>query len=82
MSRSIFTADYRRLCQVLIQARETEGITQAALAARLQRPQSFVSKYERSERRLDVVEFLEVVEALCLDPCEVIKAIKQVDTNL
>jgi transcriptional regulator with XRE-family HTH domain len=43
-------------------------MTQAALAARLNRPQSFVSKYERGERRLDVVEFGEVARALGIDP--------------
>jgi hypothetical protein len=33
----------------------------------LRRPQSFVSKYERGERRLDVVEFLDVAEAIGID---------------
>lgn len=49
---------------MLIDARRRAGLTQSALAARLARPQSFVSKYERGERRLDVIEFLEVSEAL------------------
>ena len=64
MTRSIFTKKYRDLCHLLIQARESQGLTQAKVAERLNRPQSFVSKYENGERRLDVIEFLEVAAAL------------------
>jgi hypothetical protein len=38
------------------------------LAKQLRRLQSFVSKYERGERRRDVVEFIEVTEALKIQP--------------
>lgn len=64
MTRSIFTAKYKHLCDLLMQARESQGLTQAQVAERLNRPQSFVSKYENGERRLDVIEFLEVAAAL------------------
>lgn len=47
-------------------------LTQAQLAARLDRPQSFVAKYEGGERRLDVIEFMEVAEAIGFDPAEFI----------
>lgn len=43
------------------------GLTQAALAAKLGKPQSYVSKYERGERRVDVVELLEIADALGVD---------------
>jgi transcriptional regulator with XRE-family HTH domain len=52
----------------LIQGRRSAGLTQMDLGDRLGRPQSFVSKYERGERRLDVVEFCEVCSALDIDP--------------
>ena len=48
------------------------NLTQAHLAARLNRPQSFVAKYEGGERRLDVIEFMEVAEAIGFDPAEFI----------
>lgn len=51
-----------------IQARKSVGLTQVGLAERLGRPQSFVSKYERGERKLDVIEFCEVCRALGIDP--------------
>jgi transcriptional regulator with XRE-family HTH domain len=57
----------------MIGARKSANLTQAELAKRLSRPQSFVSKYERGERRLDVVEFLEVTKALGMDPASLIK---------
>jgi len=47
-------------------------LTQAELATRLARPQSFVSKYERGERRLDVAELIEVAVALGLEPASII----------
>lgn len=66
-TRSAFTARYRALKTVLVEARQAAGLTQATLAKRLGRPQSFVSKYERGERRLDVIEFLDVAGALKID---------------
>lgn len=57
--------DYFRA--LLIDARKKANLTQVRLAARLRRPQSFVSKYERGERRLDLLEFLDVARVLELD---------------
>jgi transcriptional regulator with XRE-family HTH domain len=59
---------YKSLRRLLVEARKAAGLTQAELAGRLNRPQSFVSKYERGERRLDVVEFRDVAHALGADP--------------
>lgn len=59
---------YKRFRELLAEARKDAGLTQAQLSSRLNRPQSFVSKYERGERRLDVVEFAEVARALRVDP--------------
>ncbi len=67
MTKSVSTQQYRRFRALLIQARKAAGLTQVELAARLNRPQSFVSKVERGERRLDVIEFLEVARVLRLD---------------
>jgi transcriptional regulator with XRE-family HTH domain len=57
-----------RFRELLVAARKEADLTQAELSSRLNRPQSFVSKYERGERRLDVVEFREVARALGVDP--------------
>lgn len=72
MPRSRRSPRRARLQELLIARRTAAGLTQAALAERLERPQSFVSKYETGERRLDVVEFLEVAEALAADPAALV----------
>ncbi len=67
MPKSVFTGRYAILLEQLIAARKARGLSQSATAAELSRPQSFVSKYERGERRLDVVELLEVAAVLDVD---------------
>ncbi len=75
--KSVFTPRYDRLRKLLVQARTAAGLTQADLAEQLNRPQSFVSKYERGERRLDVVELLEVTDTLRVDPAKLIQQIQR-----
>ena len=53
--------------------RERHGLTQAQVAKRLGKPQSFVAKYEGGERRLSVIEFVDVVRALGADPAAVLR---------
>jgi Helix-turn-helix len=72
LTKSVFTPSYARFRELLIEARESAGLTQAGLAKKLKRPQSYVSKAERGERRLDVVEFLDFAKALKIDPCSVL----------
>ncbi len=55
--------------------RKEAGLTQQQVAARLGVPQSFVAKYERGERRLDVLEFVAVARALEMEPRDLLNAI-------
>ena len=64
MDKSIYSARQERLRRLLREIRTAAGLRQVDLAAKLGQPQSFVSKYERGERRLDVIE-LEQVCACC-----------------
>lgn len=73
--RSVFTQEYERFRRLLIDARKRSGLSQAALAEKLSRPQSFVSKYERGERRLDVIETGLVARALGVDPIEFLRQV-------
>jgi transcriptional regulator with XRE-family HTH domain len=66
--KSAFSEEYNRFRQLLIEARKAAKLTQAELSAKLELPQSYVSKYERGERRLDVIEFLQVAQVLEIDP--------------
>jgi transcriptional regulator with XRE-family HTH domain len=56
--------DYAIVGAALADARLRAGLTQQELAKRLRKPQSFVSNYERGQRRIDVLELLRIVEAL------------------
>ena len=75
MPKSVFSDGYKVLLHALIKARKDRGINQAELARRLQRPQSFISKIERGERRLDLIETVIVARALGLDEAEFIASI-------
>lgn len=58
---------YRDLIDILVEARKEKGLSQDALAKLLGRHQQFVSRYETSERRLDIVEFIDIARALGLE---------------
>ena len=73
MSSSISDPKYEIFRRLLIEYRLKQGVTQTQLAERLGRPQSFVSKYENGERRLDLIEFLDIAGALEIDPFDFIK---------
>jgi transcriptional regulator with XRE-family HTH domain len=56
--------DHKHVGAALAAARERADLTQVQLAKLLRKPQSFVSNYERGQRRIDVLELLRIVEAL------------------
>jgi transcriptional regulator with XRE-family HTH domain len=62
-----------QLRTLLRDLRRRRSLTQATVARRLDKPQSFVAKYERGERRLSVIEFIDVVRALGMEPIAVIR---------
>jgi transcriptional regulator with XRE-family HTH domain len=73
MPASRHTARYKRLRAALREARKAAGLTQAQVGERLGRPQSYVNKYESGERRLDLIEFLDVAVATHLDVRRVLR---------
>ena len=74
--KSVFTDEYEAFLQRLAFARRDAGLTQQDLAILISKPQSFVSKYERGERRLDVLEFVMVCHVLDVDPCSIIREVE------
>ena len=62
MEKTIYSQEYALFLKLLRDTREKLGLTQTELAERLGQTQSFVSKVERSERRIDVVE----LRAFCI----------------
>jgi transcriptional regulator with XRE-family HTH domain len=65
------------MLELLARTRKAAGLTQQDLAGRLGRPQSFVSKVELGERRLDVIEFLELCRAIGMDPHQLLDDIAE-----
>jgi transcriptional regulator with XRE-family HTH domain len=78
MAKSLHTSEYEAFRKLLLTAREEAGLTQLEVATRLSKPQSFVAKYEGGERRLDVIEFMEICEALKVDPNDLINKLRAV----
>ena len=77
LRRSQHHQGYETFRAMLVEARKMAGLSQADLAEKLRRPQSFVSKFERGERRLDVIEFWPLAEALEVDPIKFLKRFRQ-----
>lgn len=73
MEKSLKSAEYARLIDLLVATRHKAGIRQQALAKKLRKPQSFVAKYEGGERRLDMIEFIAIAEALGADPLKLFR---------
>ena len=61
---ALHTRDYREFLKRLRAAREAAGLTQVQVAKKLKKPQSWVSKSETGERRLDPVELCELAKVL------------------
>ncbi|MDQ2654055.1 MAG: helix-turn-helix domain-containing protein [Chloroflexota bacterium] len=68
LRKTLRTRGHRALIVILVSTRQQVGLTQRDLAARLKRPHSFVGRMEAGERRIDVVEFIEIARALEADP--------------
>ena len=56
MSKSVYSDDYKKLIERIKQARLDAGLSQQVVAGKLGKPQSYVSKVESGERRVDIIE--------------------------
>jgi len=72
MSKTLRSPRQRQLLALLVEARRARGLTQAQVADRLGKSQSFIAKVEGGERRLDVIEFIDLACALRVAPAELI----------
>jgi transcriptional regulator with XRE-family HTH domain len=75
LPKSIYTERHRRLCELLKMQRKAAGLTQTVVAERLGKPPSYVAKYEAGDRRLDIVEFIDVAAAIGFDPSKLIRVL-------
>lgn len=78
MQKSLRGPRQQLLQSLLIEARKAKGVTQADLAVALGKPQSFVAKYENGERRIDVVEFVDIAAVLGISTMEILSQIEAI----
>lgn len=62
MSKSIYSKEYKNTIEKLKKARLEIGLKQEEVAEKLKKPQSYISKIERGERRIDVAELQELAK--------------------
>lgn len=77
-SRRLGSARRLRLAELLLAYREEAGLRQSEVAARLGRHQPFVSNLESGQRRLDLIELIDLAEAIGFDLHALIDAIAAV----
>lgn len=70
MTRSAFSPDYREVTNMLVALRKRAGLTQRELAAKLNRELSFISRIEKGQRRVDLLEFAWLCRACGFDAKE------------
>jgi transcriptional regulator with XRE-family HTH domain len=68
MKKSITSRDYRKFLKLLVECREQAGLTQIQLGEAIGETQSTVSKMERGERRIDVIELFAICAAIGISP--------------
>lgn len=77
MEKSIYTREYAAVLRLLREAREQAGITQVELAKKLRQSQSYVSKVERGDRRLDIVQLRTICQVLGLTLAEFVQRLER-----
>ena len=65
------------LGRVLVAARERAKLKQSEVSARLGLPASYLSKIENGTRRLDVIELIQIAEAMGVDAAEIVRELEE-----
>ena len=78
MRKKIYIAQRNRMTDLLREVRLETDLTQVELAARIQKDQAYVSRYESGQRRLDVLEVREICQAIGITLEEFVKRLEKV----
>lgn len=82
MQKTIHSPAHQTFCSLLREERQKAGLSQTMLAEKLNKPQSFVAKIEMGERRVDLLEFLTVINAIGADPVRFIRKLRNQSASL
>ncbi len=74
--KTIYKKRYRQIILSLVAKRKQSALTQQQLADKLEKPQSYIAKIEKYERKLDVMEFIEFCEALNVDTADMVDILR------
>jgi transcriptional regulator with XRE-family HTH domain len=75
LGKTLGSARHKLLVDLIVAKREAAGLTQAQLAEKLGEYQSFVARLESGQRRIDVIEFIEISRVLNFDSAKALKKI-------
>jgi transcriptional regulator with XRE-family HTH domain len=75
--RTIRNKRHKRLIELILAARKQAGIRQVQLAKKLKRSQTWIARLESGERRLDVIELIELAEAIGFDAPGIVEAVQK-----
>ena len=78
MEKSLHSQGYMAMLRLLRKTRQSVGVTQEELATRLDETQTFISKCERGERRIDVIELRKFCEALGIPLSKFVRDLERV----
>jgi transcriptional regulator with XRE-family HTH domain len=78
LSRTLGSPRHRALVDLIIQERKARDLTQVQVAKKLRRYQSYITLLETGQRRLDVIEFMDIAEAIGFDPRAAIKRLYKI----
>lgn len=81
MKKTIHSSAYKTLREWLVQKRHARQLTQRQLGLLLGVPHSWVGKVEQGERRLDLLEYVEVCKALEVDPIEGLQVLSTFESS-
>lgn len=81
MPRTLGSPRHYALRDFIVENREKASLTQHQVSARLKRPQSFIASIETDQRRVDVVELLDLAKAIGFDPHEAMRRLSRVATT-
>lgn len=75
MRGDIFSAEHQKLREVLRRERLAAGLRQSDIAKETNRSQAYISKFEKGDLRLDVIDFVRVCQSIGCDPHAVLREI-------
>lgn len=76
MTKTVHSEKQRKLAEIIHRQRKASGLTQTDVAERLGRHQPFIANIENGERRVDIIELIEIAEIIGLDVEDTIQQLR------